>query len=560
MNLKYYITPLLRYWWLLVAALVVATVCSFLVTRRQPPIYQTRTTMVIGQGVYEANPNANDIWISQQLSSYYADIANRQEVRQSTMEALGLNRLPEVSVQALANTQFLEIVVTDNNPRRAQAVANEFANQLIKRSPVSSEMEDQDRQKFINDQVVYLEGKIKETLNEIDQAELKLMDQTSARQIAETQGEITTLQTKLSQLQQNYASLVANTQQGAINSLSVIEPAGLPTTPIGPRKALTIGLSALVALIIAVAAAYLLEYLDDTFKSSEEVLHHLNLPVIGQISEIPYLKAEGVAGAGKKNLALIKNTQSLLLNRRRSPDMPDEQADGIYVAENPRSLIAESFRSLRINLEFEGINQSLRTVLITSPEPSEGKTSIASNLAVVMAQGGKRVILIDADLRRPMVHHFFKLTNLNGLTEVLSEQMYLHEAIRPWEEKNISLITSGSEPPNPVDLLSSEKFTQMIEQLKQWTDIIIVDGPPMILPDSMALSTRVDGVLVVLRHGYTRRDFARNGVDQIRRVGGHIIGVVLNRVPPSVARYYSHAAYYGYYEGDRKTSSAVVRQ
>lgn len=557
MNIKYYLTPLIRYWWLLLSAALVAAICSFIVVAQQPPIYQTRTSLIIGRAVYEANPSSQDLWLTTQLSSYYAEIGRRADVQDATMKALGLSGMPEYTVQPLPNSQLLEIIVTDSDPLRAQAVADELARQLVNRSPIN-QTEDQDRQKFINDQIKYLEVKIKETLDEITQAELNLMELTSARQISEAQAQIEALQTKLSQLQQNYATLISNTQQGAVNTLTVIETAALPTRPIGPQKALTVGLAALVAVVIATGAAYLLEYLDDTFKSSYDVTHVLNVPVIGQISEIQSIKAENPAGPAPKRLPLLKALQSLILNRRMVPDVSPEVMEGVYIAGNPRSLIAESFRSLRINLDFEGINQPVRTILISSPEPAEGKTSIATNLAVVMAQGGRRVIIIDADLRKPAVHKSFNLSNQIGLSDVLLEQMHLHEVIRPWEEKNVSVITSGNLPPNPVDLLSSPKFSGILEQLKQWTDIIIIDGPPMVLPDSIALSTKVDAVLVVVRHGYTRKEFARTGLDQLKRVGARIVGVVLNRIPRSGVRY-GPEGYYGYYEGESKASRVGLR-
>lgn len=557
MNIKYYLTPLIRYWWLLLSAAAVAAIVSYIVVSRQPPIYQTRTTLIIGRAVYEANPSGQDLWLTTQLASYYAEIGRRADIQDATMRTLGLSGMPSYTVQALPNNQLLEIIVTDSDPLRAQAVANELAHQLVNRSPIN-QAEDQDRKQFLNDQINYLEGKIKETLEEINKAEKNLMDLTSARDIAETQGQIAALQTKLSQLQQNYASLISNTQQGAVNTLTVVETAALPSRPIGPNKLITVGLAAAVALIIAAGASYLLEYLDDTFKSPYEVTHALNIPVIGQISDVQAPKSDNSPGPAPRRLPILQELQSLILNRRIVPAAPVREIEGVYTAENPRSLVAETFRSLRINLEFAGINQPVRTILISSPEPAEGKTSIASNLAVVMAQGGRRVIIVDADLRKPMVHRNFNLSNQIGLSDVLLEKMHLHEVIRPWEVKNVSVITSGPLPPNPVDLIESPKFNALLEQLKQWTDVVIIDGPPMVLPDSIALSTKVDGVLVVIRHGYTRKEFARTGLEQLRRVNARILGVVLNRIPRSGTRY-GPEGYYGYYEAETKTSPASAR-
>ena len=142
MEIKAYITPLLKYWWLLALATVVAMISSFIVTSQQPPVYQARTTMVIGRAVYEANPNSADFYLNQQLASFYADLANREPIRNATMSNLGIEWLPEFIVRPLPNSQLIEIAVTDTSPIRAQAVANELANQLILQTPGNPDQQD----------------------------------------------------------------------------------------------------------------------------------------------------------------------------------------------------------------------------------------------------------------------------------------------------------------------------------------------------------------------------------------------------------------------------------
>ena len=515
MEIKTYITPLLKYWWLLLTASLIALVCSYLVVRKQPPIYQTHSTLIIGRSVYSPNPNASDLYLNQQLATYYADIAQRQPVRDATMAALGLQWLPEYFVRPLPNTTLIEIAVTDVSPIRAQVVANELANQLVKSSPTDSQSNTQSHTGFINQQLSDLETQITKTKDEITKNQELLGSLNSARQIAQTQSDINVLETKLITLQTNYANLLANTDRGASNVLSVVESAILPTDPIGPNKVPMILLSVGIAFIIAAGAAYLLEYLDDTLKTPEDISHVLNLPVLGSLSE-------------------VKQGQN--------------EAD--YVEENPRSLIAESFRSLRTNLEFVAIDQPVDTILITSSGVSEGKTSVATNLAIVMAQGGKKVILLDADMRNPSIHEALKISNSVGLSDLFRSNANAKMVTNEWKD-GILVITAGKTPPNPTDLLGSKKMDAIINELKQMADVVIIDGPPFIVIDAAVLSAKVDGVLLIVRHAITRKGAARDTMEQLRRSGARVLGVAINRIPRTGESYFGTYRYYDKYHSDR---------
>jgi non-specific protein-tyrosine kinase len=541
MNIKAFIKPVLEYWWLILIAGAVAVVASFVVTLFQPPVYRTHTTMVIGRMLYEANPSGNDIYLGQQLASYYANIGMRGDVRNSTQEALGLNWLPEYTMTALPNSKLLEIVVLDTNPARAQAVANELANQLILRSPTSNQQQGSEHQQFINEQISYLEESIRETLAELDAAEITLSEANSAQQIADAQQEIQALQEKLFQIQSNYAALISNTGEGAINTLSIIERAPLPTSPVGPNKMMTILLAGLVAVAIASGAAYLLAYLDDTVKSADEVTNILSVPVLGTISNIPAGNEESEAPRVNRFQALIGRLRLALNANKRwnGNERTEDQEDDIFLhsAIYPRSSVAEEFRTLRINLDFASVDEGLGTILITSPSPAEGKSSIASNLAIVIAQGGKKVILVDVDFRKPKNNPHFFIPNDKGFSDVLRGSLEVKDVLHQWKE-DLSIINTGIAPPNPVDLLSSKRMGEILEDLRQLADVVIIDGPPLIFPDSLALSPKVDGVLVVLRYAFSRRMTSQGLMKQMSHAGARVVGVVLNSVPPQQTKYY----------------------
>src|ERR671919_483788 len=287
MELNKYIFPLRKWWWLVAASTLIAAIFSSLSTLRQPKIYQARTTLMIGTTINNPNPSSNELFLGQQLAAAYADLANREIVRNATKNALGMNQLPEYLARALPNTQLIEITVNDTDPERAQTVANELAAQLILLSPVSGQSEERVRQEFIHERLNNLEAEIKETEAEIEKLQEELANTVSAQQIEDKQNQISSLQSKLSTMENNYGLLLSNTQQGAINTLTIIASAELPSNPIGSMKGLTILLAAAVGFLLAACEAYLLEYLDDTLKSPESVMRLFSTPILGRIFEQP---------------------------------------------------------------------------------------------------------------------------------------------------------------------------------------------------------------------------------------------------------------------------------
>jgi succinoglycan biosynthesis transport protein ExoP len=514
MELKRYLLPLLRWWWLLAAAMLIAALASFIATLRQPQLYQSLTTLMIGQVIADPNPTSTEFNLSQQLAENYAEIANREPVRLATKQALGLEFLPEYRASALPNGQFIEIMVTDTDPDRARLVANELANQMVLRSPTGDQTEEQERQAFVQTQLDNLQVQITDTEAEIQTLREALGEMDSARQIADTQAQINALGTKLSDLQGIYSDLLANTQSGAINTITVIEEASV--RPLSSNKALIILLSAGIGLSLAVSAAYLLDYLDDTLKSTDEVTELTNAPILGYLSELD-----------------------------------SENVGALYAAENPRHPNVEEIRNLRTNLEFAEVDKPLKAIFISSTDMEEGKTSVAANLAVIMAQAEKKVIVIDADMRRPNLHNYFGFANNLGLSEVFRDKLEIEDVIKEWEGGGVSVVTAGEPPPNPAELLGSRKMAGILENLKQQTDTIIIDGPPFVVADAPILASKADGVLLIFRIGHTRKPAVKAMMEQINRSGAKVVGVALNRLPSQQMGYYTNHRYYAsYYETD----------
>ncbi len=209
---------------------------------------------------------------------------------------------------------------------------------------------------------------------------------------------------------------------------------------------------------------------------------------------------------------------------------------------NPRSQVAEAYRSLRTNLEFSSLDEPIHTMVVTSAGMNEGKSTTLANLAVTMAQAGKRVVLVDADLRRPSLHTLFDKQNNVGLTNmVVDDAMMDKPPLQETEVENLFLITSGILPPNPAEVVGSRRMEEIIQKLLEKVDVILFDTPPVIaVTDAALLASKVDGVLLVVRAGSTKRDHARRAKKLLEKVNARLIGAVLNNVSLD-------AQMYGYY-------------
>lgn len=216
----------------------------------------------------------------------------------------------------------------------------------------------------------------------------------------------------------------------------------------------------------------------------------------------------------------------------------------IITLSNPRSPISESYRALRTNIEFSSIDEELQVLMVSSAGPGEGKSTTITNLAVTFAQSEKKVVLIDADLRKPTAHHTFSISNRWGLSSVVSQQCSLEEAIQVSDIPGLDVITSGAIPPNPAEMMGSKRMTAIIAQLREMYDIILIDTPPLLaVTDAQIVAAKSDGVIMVVDQGKVKREIAAKAVKNLESVNARILGVVLN----NVKRKANEEAYYYYY-------------
>jgi len=229
--------------------------------------------------------------------------------------------------------------------------------------------------------------------------------------------------------------------------------------------------------------------------------------------------------------------------------------ENIFVVEkDPKSPISEAFRTLRTNIKFSNLDKPIKTLLITSPIPEAGKSSVSINLALTMAQDKYKVVLVDTDLRKPTIHKIFQQDNKTGLTNILVEDKKLKEVMRRVTDvdPNLYFIPSGPIPPNPSELLGSNRMKELIKELQEQADFVIFDSPPVIaVTDALVLATQVDGVVLILNFGEVPREAAKRTKELLEKVKANILGVVLNKIDmEKEAQYYPY--YYYYYGGETK--------
>ncbi len=330
---------------------------------------------------------------------------------------------------------------------------------------------------------------------------------------------------------------------GTPNNIHVVDYATVPKTPVGPRRLEGVGLSLLLSFVLGIALARYLEYLDDTIHSADDVEKILRLPALAVIPAIG-------------NSARRRLLSTVTAMQKKNGSVGQEE---LLLNADPRSPLAEAYRHLRTSILLSSAGGAPQTLLVTSSQPAEGKTTTAVNTALVLRQTGASVLVIDADMRRPRMHTIFEVENKNGLSGILASKISESEMldlIQEHEASGIYVLTAGAIPPNPSELIGSESMKRLIASLKGRFTHIILDSPPIAsFTDSVLISSVVDGVLLVVHGDHASRAIVRRSRQMLQDVGARIFGVVLNNVHLMPSDYQYGGYYQKYYKTDEQASS-----
>jgi capsular exopolysaccharide synthesis family protein len=501
-----------------VATGLIATIGTFMVMSVQPQVFQTSALLLPEQLVPGSGLDYQSVSVSRMvsLSTNYAFIAHSNDLLTQVAQQLGIKETPETLVKQVDavvdfDTAALTITARAGSPQASADLANAVAKAIETQSSTAN------TDAALQSEVASVRQRMLDT-----EAEYERLQALPAPLSADDSLQLSNDLAILRQLTTLYDSLNASLTTGK-NGLQVIQLAEpLSAVKVAPQTFYYTLLGGFAGLMVAGLIVALREYLSDPIRDPASVEEVLGLPTLGTV---PRVKVDKGKGEIYRLVALLY----------------------------PRSAAAEAYRALRTNIEFSTVDAPLRSLLVASAAPSEGKTVTSANLAAMFAQAGRSVLLVDADLRRPAVHIIFNVPNVAGLTNLLrNPELPLDSVVTPTEQAGLSILCSGPLPPNPAELLSTKRMRVVLDRLKETYDLLVLDSPPLaVVTDGAILSTCTDGTILVVDAHASRRNPVRRSQDALARAGATVLGAVLNRVPQT-----AHPLYGGYYVEPREMDDA----
>jgi len=506
LELRDYLRVLRRRKWTIVTTTVIVVALAVGASVAQAKVYQGVADVLLQPRSTESlfDPSSGQRNDPARAVQTEIQVLRSRPVRDLVRQQLG--SAPRVSASPVGQTDVIQVKAEDPEPERAAAIANAYARAYI----------DYRRTQAVEgllaagEQIQAKIGEIQEQLDATPPTATGVRDSLFQQQALFRQ--------KLDQLQVDAALKTGGAQ--------LVTPAVAPISPIRPTPERNGIVALAVGLMLGVGLAFLLEYLDDSLKNKDDV--ERAAPGVPVVALIPAL-------TGWKN-----------------------HKDAVVVSStDPKSPAAEAYRTLRTSVQFLGLDRPMQVVQVTSPSQSEGKSTTVANLAVALAGAGKRVVLLDADLRRPRAHHFFGLDHDTGLTSALLGDVPLEVALRPVVTvPGLSVLASGPIPPNPSELLAGDRFGQLLLSLRERADYILVDCPPALpVTDAAVLAGRVDGTLLVVTARYTEGRQLHRAVEVLGHVNAVLLGIVLNGVKEDDGYGYSYRYRYAYAGDDERPKS-----
>lgn len=485
---------------LILITAVIATVVALGVSLVLPPTYEGKVVLTVGQSTTNGGSGGLDaLQVSQKLSQTFADLAVTNRVATNVIGDLGLNTtsdelLKHVKSQASLESTLVTITVDDRDPAQAARIANAFAAQILK-EPASGSAVFTEMRAYLEQDLLRTRAQIDALQAEIDR--LSAIRNPSAAQI----DQLDAVEAQIVSARGTFATLLSLSSGTPANQLSIFDPAVVPVAPVSPRPLLNTLLGAILGSVLGVALAYTRRRLDDTLRTPEDVEVLTGLQSLGTIVRMP----------GDSRRPLFYRLATLLY---------------------PRSPAAEGFRQVRTSIEFASGDAPVRSLLITSAMPGDGKTTFASNLAISFAQAGRKVCLIDGDLRKPELHAMFRIPNDVGFSDLLrSRELTFEAATQATEVPGLRVLPSGERPTNPAELVAAGTLPAIIASLLQHVDLVVIDSPPLqAVTDAAIIASVTDGSVLVAASGKTRRAAIVRGRETLRRVGARVLGFALNGV------------------------------
>lgn len=510
-----YANILLRWIWLPVLIALIAGFAAYYIAFHQPRVYESSTLVMVSGGSGTSLDNYSNIYMGEQLAKTYSLTMSTKPIIDTVSERLGYRVQADwISVEQVEYTQLIRVKVKANDPNKAADIANTLVTLFNEQVTTDQTSRYAELKADLEKELANLDDQI-ETVN----GKLALLDvkySTQQQFSAEDLVKQAQLEEELSQYQYTRSYLLSDYQKikysEAQYTSTIIQkdPAIPEPIAIEPQPMQNGIQGAIIGFFATIILIFVVIFLQDEIRDPEEITRRWGVPVLAVI-------------------ASYNNT-----------------SHPVITVSQPRAPVSESFRSLRTNLQFSSVENPLKKILVTSASPSDGKTSIAANLAAVLAQGDREVLVIDSDLRRPRMHKIFQVSNRIGLSDYfIRPEDKLAGVVKRTNIPKLSVITSGSLPPNPSELLSSSKMLDVLKILEKHFDTLIMDPPPLLaVTDALVLAPRMDGVILIMNPHNTKRGALKHAIEQLKRVNANLLGIVLNNVQTKGSKYYYNRDYY----------------
>jgi capsular exopolysaccharide synthesis family protein len=521
--------------WEIALVTAVAVVVTGALTMRLTPIYRS-TAQVLVESIQNplnpyAAPQAPNLDTERQLVQSQVVASDVRKATHTPYSTSAL--LDHLSVSVITDTDVLSISYDDPNPATAASLANAFSSQYLRYRTQQAVFRMQAVADSVQAQIQGIQAKLKSLRDQINEVTARLASEngSAAQSDQDLLSSLTTNRQsafgRLSVLQSQFVSLDPNASI-AQSSGELLQRATASSTPASPNIPRNLILALAAGLALGIGFALLRERLDDRVKGREELERRLGAPVVAAIPRVS--------------------------GWRRGQD------PRLVVVSEPKSPVAEAYRTLATNVQYLASQRPLSMILITSAAGSEGKTTTAANLAVALAQTGRRIILVSADMRRPRLHQYFGIENGVGLSTILTGGATLVEAAVPAGIRNLRIIPGGPVPENPAGLLGGRRAAEFLSSIPSVADFILLDAPPTLaVADASVLAPRVDGTLYVIDAERSGRSAIQQARSQLENAGATLLGAVYNNFDPTKADSYAyyHSYYYAYYGIDQKHSEAA---
>ncbi|MBI4320975.1 MAG: polysaccharide biosynthesis tyrosine autokinase [Chloroflexi bacterium] len=505
METREYLEVLLRRKLVIVLTLLVASASATAITLTMPPVYAASATLRISPPIIGTVDYAELVYVERVVNTYIRiltswpvmdNVSSRLDIPRAGLEG-------KIKIEAIRDTELIRIVVEDRDPAVAQGIAGSL-----------TELATEQQQRLRGGRTV--QDTLAEQLDTMQKELANAREMLSATQAASSGLEaVAVAASKVRTIEEIYALLLREYEQSKVretiraNSTSIVEPAAVSPIPIRPNRQQNIGLGALLGLLAGIGLAFLAESMDKAIRTTEDLERQLKATVLGTVPEF----------ASKP--------------RKRS------STPQIVVGNRIAGEVVEAYRLVRANIQAFSGERARKTLLFTSAGQGEGKSTVVANLAVAAAQAKQRVVIVDADFRRPSMHKVFGVSNDAGFSQALLREQRASVLAKVTEFEGLSVLTSGPAPPNPDVVLHPASVRPVLSELVQTYDLVLVDGPPgLLVADASLIASLFDGVVVVAKSGHTTPKALHRLSTQLGCVSANVVGTILNSFKADGAEYY----------------------